>query len=95
MNNDQGDSLNGVGVFVSQDYLVSLHQHHEDWLVHQSSFKLPAPVLVGHPPPPQLGSKLGTNWPQKWPSTCLQTGQTDLKSGLQTGFKLASKVASN
>ncbi|CAL8357753.1 unnamed protein product [Boreogadus saida] len=28
------------------DYLRSLHQLHEDWLVHQSSFKLPAPVLV-------------------------------------------------
>ena len=29
-----------------QDYLVSLHDLHEDWLVHQNKFKQPAPVLV-------------------------------------------------
>ena len=29
-----------------QDYLVSLHELHEDWLVHQNKFKQPAPVLV-------------------------------------------------
>ncbi|CAL8258557.1 unnamed protein product [Lota lota] len=28
------------------DYLKSIHQLYEDWLVHQSFFKLPAPVLV-------------------------------------------------
>ncbi|KAG7272451.1 hypothetical protein CRUP_031378, partial [Coryphaenoides rupestris] len=28
------------------DYLRSIHQLYEDWLINQSSFKLPAPVLV-------------------------------------------------
>jgi len=35
-----------IGVFVCQDYLRSIHQLYEDWLINQSSFKLPAPVLV-------------------------------------------------
>ena len=30
----------------SQEYLESLHELHEDWLVRQSRFSCPAPVLV-------------------------------------------------
>lgn len=31
---------------ISLDYLWSLHELHEDWLVRQTKFPLPAPVLV-------------------------------------------------
>lgn len=31
---------------IPQEYLQSLHQLYEDWLVKQTSFKVPAPVLV-------------------------------------------------
>lgn len=37
--------LNFVGVLL-QEYLRSLHELHEDWLIRQTKFKLPAPVLV-------------------------------------------------
>lgn len=36
----------GCGVFPHQEYLESIHQLHEDWLMKRMSFPLPAPVLV-------------------------------------------------
>lgn len=36
----------GYDVFPHQEYLESIHQLHEDWLIKRTSFPLPAPVLV-------------------------------------------------